>query len=248
MLLKDKVAIVTGGTRGIGYAIVKTFLQNGAKVAILGSKKETVDSALENINNEVINAQVIGLYPNLNDIDEVESAFKEVVDKWGSLDILINNAGISARESLFDYEVKNFEKIMDLNVTAAFICSKVAAKYMKEQGHGVINNTSSMVSIYGQRSGVGYPTSKFAINGMTKSLAQELAPLGIRVNAVAPGVTATDMVNALPEDIVKRLVASIPLGRVGQPEDIANAFLYLSSDMASYVTGVILSVDGLARN
>ncbi len=129
-----------------------------------------------------------------------------------------------------------------------FYCSQVAAKLMKPQGGGVILNTSSMVSIYGQSSGVGYPTSKFAVNGMTKSLARELGKDNIRVNAVAPGVTNTDMVKVLPDEIIKPLIATIPLGRVGEPEDVANAFLYLASDMASYVTGVILSVDGAARS
>lgn len=118
---------------------------------------------------------------------------------------------------------------------------------MKEQGGGVILNTSSMVSLYGQPSGVAYPASKFAVNGLTKSLARELGKDNIRVNAVAPGVTRTDMVAVLPEEVIKPIIAGIPLGRVGEPEDVANAFLYLASDMASYVTGVVLSVDGAAR-
>ena len=119
---------------------------------------------------------------------------------------------------------------------------------MKEQGGGVILNTSSMVSLYGQPSGCGYPASKFAVNGLTKSLARELGRDNIRVNAVAPGVTKTDMVAALPDEMIKPLIATIPLGRVGEPEDVANAFLFLASDMASYVTGEILSVDGAARS
>ncbi len=136
---------------------------------------------------------------------------------------------------------------MTLNVNAVFNCSKAAAELMREQRSGVILNTSSMVSLYGQPAGCGYPASKFAVNGLTKSLARELAPLGIRVNAVAPGVTRTDMVAALPEDMVSRLVSTIPLGRVGEPEEVADAFLFLASDMASYITGVVLSVDGCAR-
>ena len=137
---------------------------------------------------------------------------------------------------------------MKINVTAVFNCAQSAAKVMKAQGGGVILNTSSMVSIYGQPSGVGYPTSKFALNGLTKSLARELGKDNIRVNAVAPGITKTDMVAALPDEVIKPLIATIPLGRVGEPEDVANAFLYLASDMASYVTGVVLSVDGAARS
>ena len=135
---------------------------------------------------------------------------------------------------------------MDLNVKAVFVCSQAAARIMKEQGGGVIINTSSMVSVYGQPSGCAYPTSKFAVNGLTKSLARELAKDHIRVNAVAPGVTRTDMVAALPKEMVDRISAGIPLGRVGEPLDIANAYLYLASDLASYVTGDILHVDGAA--
>ena len=131
---------------------------------------------------------------------------------------------------------------MALNVNAVFNCSKAAAIYMKNQGGGVILNTSSMVSIYGQPAGVGYPASKFAVNGLTKSLARELGKDHIRVNAVAPGVTKTDMVAALPNS----MIATIPLGRIGEPEEVANAFLFLASDMASYITGTILQVDGAA--
>ena len=128
-----------------------------------------------------------------------------------------------------------------------FNVSKAVVPYMKKQGEGVILNTSSMVSIYGQPSGVGYPASKFAVNGLTKSLARELAPAHIRVNAVAPGITNTDMVAKLPKEMIDPLIQTIPLGRIGEPRDIANAFLFLASDLASYVTGEILSVDGAAR-
>ena len=248
MLLENKVAIVTGGTRGIGYATVKEFLKQGAKVALFGSREETVRVALEKLREENPDYPVIGLYPNLMDANEVKEAFQKVVHEFGHLDILVNNAGISQRDKIFDYNVEDFEKIMNLNVNAVFICSKEAAHIMKEQGGGVILNTSSMVSIYGQPSGSGYPTSKFAVNGMTKSLARELGKDNIRVNAVAPGVTNTDMVAVLPEEIIQPIIAGIPLGRVGEPEDIANAFVFLASDMASYITGVVLSVDGAARS
>ncbi len=247
-LLKGKVAMVTGGTRGIGYAIVKKYLDNGAAVALCGSRQETVDKALEKLKAENADYKVIGLCPDLKNPDEVEKAVKKVKETFGSLDIMVNNAGISARDSIYDYKPEDFSGIMDLNVTATFHCAQAAAKVMKEQGGGVILNTSSMVSIYGQPAGVGYPTSKFAVNGLTKSLARELGKDNIRVNAVAPGVTKTDMVAALPDEVIKPLIATIPLGRVGEPEDVANAFLYLASDMASYVTGVILSVDGAARS
>lgn len=243
MLLKDKVAIVTGGTRGIGYATVKAFLDHGAKVALFGSRKETVMIALEKLKEENKDYPVIGMYPDLMNVNEIKDAFQKVLDTFGKIDILVNNAGISQRDKIFDYEIEDFEKIMNLNVNAVFICSKEAAHIMKENGGGVILNTSSMVSLYGQPAGAGYPTSKFAVNGMTKSLARELGKDHIRVNAVAPGVIKTDMVAALPNEVIQPLIQSIPLRRVGEPEDVANAFVFLASDMASYITGVVLSVD-----
>ena len=146
-----------------------------------------------------------------------------------------------------NYTMDEYERVENLNIKSVFVCSKEVLPYLKET-KGVILNTSSMVSIYGQPSGVMYPTSKFAVNGMTKSLAREVAKFGIRVNAVAPGITNTDMVKNLPENVIEPLIKSIPLGRIGEPEDIANAFLFLASPLASYITGVILSVDGLARS
>jgi 3-oxoacyl-[acyl-carrier protein] reductase/7-alpha-hydroxysteroid dehydrogenase len=247
-LLKGKVAIVTGGTRGIGFAIVKKYLENGAKVALWGSRAETVDKALAKLKEEVPDAQIMGQHPSLLNADEVAAAMNEVVKEFGSLDIMVNNAGVSARDKIYDYKVEDFMKTMDLNVNALFICSQAAAKIMKGEGGGVILNTSSMVSIYGQPSGVAYPASKFAVNGLTKSLARELGPDNIRVNAVAPGVTNTDMVAVLPKEVIQPIIDQIPLRRIGQPEDVANAFLILASDLASYVTGVVLSVDGCARS
>jgi len=245
-MLKGKVAVVTGGTRGIGLAIVKKYLENGAKVALLGSKQDTVENALASLKESHPEYEVLGFWPDLTKADEVAATFAEVKEKFGSIDILANNAGVSARESIYTYKPEDFERTIDLNVNAVFICAQAAARIMKEQGGGVIINTSSMVSLYGQPSGIAYPASKFAVNGLTKSLARELGRDNIRVNAVAPGITKTDMVAALPEEMIKPLIATIPLGRVGEPEDVANAFVFLASDMASYVTGTILSVDGAA--
>ena len=237
-MLKGKTAVVTGGTRGIGLAITKKYLENGANVAIAGSREETVEKALSQLQDYKDN--VMGIWPDLCNPEEVAAAFASVKERFGSLDILANNAGI------YDYTLEEFSKILDINLKAVFVCSQAAARIMKEQGSGVIINTSSMVAEYGQPSGCGYPATKFAVNGITKSLARELAKDGIRVNAVAPGVTKTDMVAALPKELVDRISAGIPLGRPGDPEDVANAFLYLASDMASYVTGIVLRVDGAA--
>lgn len=247
-LLKGKVAIVTGGTRGIGYAIVKTFLDNGAKVALCGSRQETADAAVEKLKAENADYKVIGIAPNLTDAADVEAKFGAVKDQFGAIDILANNAGVSARDSIYDYKPEAFDSVVDLNLNAVFYCCRAVVPTMKAQGGGVIINTSSMVSIYGQPAGCAYPASKYAINGLTKSLGRELAKDNIRVNAVAPGVTHTDMVDVLPKEVIQPLIATIPLGRMAEPEDIANAFLYLASDMASYVTGVVIPVDGLARS
>lgn len=247
MILEGKVAIVTGGTRGIGYAIVREYLKNGATVVLCGSKPETAAKAVEQLKGENPAWQVEGISPDLSNYDEVKAAFDAVEKKYGRIDILVNNAGVSDSAKLDSYTPEMFRRTMDLNVNAMFYCIKAVVDGMKERHSGVILNTSSMVSKYGQPGGVAYPTSKFAVNGMTLSLARELAGDGIRVNAVAPGITKTDMVAKLPEQMIAPLIAQIPLGRIGEPEDIANAFVFLGSDMASYISGQVLGVDGLAR-
>lgn len=239
-MLEGKVAVVTGGTRGIGLAIVKAFLEEGASVALFGSRQETVDKALAELEGK----PVIGLAPDLSDYSAVEKAMQTVKEKFGRIDILANNAGVSAREPIYNYDPSAFDKVMNLNVNSVFYCTKAVAPIMKEQGGGSIVNTSSMVSLYGQPAGCSYPASKYAVNGLTKSLARELGKDNIRVNAVLPGVTRTDMVAALPPEMVARVSATIPLGRVGEPEEVANAFVFLASDKASYITGALLSVDG----
>lgn len=246
-LLKGKVAFVTGGTRGIGLSIVRKFLENGATVVLCGSRPESAEKAVAELKKINKSFKVEGVCPNLTSYGEVESAINATAKKYGKIDILVNNAGVSARESIYSYDPAEFDKVMALNVNAVFYACKAAAPIMKANGGGSIINTSSMVSIYGQPAGVAYPASKFAVNGLTKSLARELAPDGIRVNAVAPGVTDTDMVANLPEAMREGIKKTIPLGRIGTPDDVANAFVYLASENASYVTGEILSVDGCAR-
>lgn len=246
-MLKNKVAVITGGTRGIGYAIAQKFLENHATVIILGSRKETVEKAIESLKRENQSGEVDGYAPLLYDEKEMMETFSKVKDKYGHIDILVNNAGVSSSTPTEKMNEEEYDKIANLNIKAVFTCSKAIIPYLKET-KGVIVNTSSMVSIYGQPSGIMYPASKFAVNGLTLSLARELAPFGIRVNAVAPGIINTDMVKKLPKEMIDPLIQTIPLGRIGEPEDIANAFLFLVSNQASYITGQILSVDGLAKS
>lgn len=246
-LLKNKVAVVTGGTRGIGYATVKKFLENGAKVVLFGSRQETVDKALASLKEENPAWEVSGACPDLCNADAVTEEINRIKEELGRIDILVNNAGISDSTPIDSYTSDRFNQVMQLNVNAVMNGIMPTVAVMKEQGSGVILNTSSMVSISGQTGGVAYPASKYAVNGLTWSLARELGPFNIRVNAVAPGITKTDMVAALPDEVIQPMVNAIPLRRIGESEDIANAFLYLASDLASYVTGEILSVDGAMR-
>ena len=247
MRLQNKVAIVTGGSRGIGYATVERFLQEGATVILTASSEGSAQKAVTRLKEKYPGAKVAGISPDLTDLQSVRTIFNNVYQEYGGIDILVNNAGISESTPFDNYTDEIFDKVMDLNVKGVFNATKAAAEHMEKRGGGVILNTSSMVSLTGQPSGIAYPTSKFAVNGMTVSLARELGPKGIRVNAVAPGITETDMMKAVPKEIIDPMIARIPLRRLGQPEDIANAFLFLASEEAAYITGVILSVDGMAR-
>ena len=247
MRLKDKVAIITGGSRGIGFATAQAFLREGAKVILTASSPENAQKAAVKLKEEYPDAVVEGISPNLSQLDCVREAFGKVIDKFGRVDILVNNAGVSESTPLTAYTEETYDKVMDLNVKGVFNTTRAVIDHMLRQGSGVILNTSSMVSISGQPSGFAYPASKFAVNGMTISLARELGPKGIRVNAVAPGITETDMMKAVPKEVIEPMIQRIPLRRMGQPEDIANAFVFLASEEAAYITGVVLSVDGMAR-
>lgn len=250
MLLKGKVAVVTGGSRGIGFATVKKYLENGASVLFFGSKQETVDAALAKLKAENANWDVEGKVINISNPAEVGAAYEEWAKKHGGrLDVAIHNAGISPAVKLADMSLEQFKNTYDVNTTAVFVGCQAAAKIMREQeGGGVILNTASYTAVYGAPTGCDYPSSKAAVSNMTRCLARELGPDHIRVNAVAPGVTRTDMVANLPQEWIKPLEAKAPLRKLVEPEDIADAFLFLGSDMAASVTGVTLNVDAGGTN
>ena len=243
MRLKDKVAIITGGSRGIGFATADKFLKEGATVILAASSQASADKAVAQLREKYPESTVAGISPDLSSLESVREAFREATGKYGCVDILVNNAGVSESTSFLEYTEDTFDKVMNLNVKGVFNATRAAAECMAARGTGVILSTSSMVSISGQPSGFAYPSS----NGLTVSLARELGPKGIRVNAVAPGITETDMMKAVPREVIEPMIANIPLRRLGQPEDIANAFVFLASEEASYITGVVLSVDGMAR-
>ena len=238
-----KTAVITGATDGIGNALA-ILLSRDYNLALCGRSKDKMDRLIQKLGN-------CHIYTDCFDITDKEKrhAFCENLKKeFGTVDILVNNAGVSESTPFMDYTEETFDKVMDLNVKGVFNATRAAAECMVARGNGVILSTSSMVSISGQPSGFAYPASKYAVNGLTISLARELGPKGIRVNAVAPGITETDMMKSVPKEVIDPMIARIPLRRLGQPEDIANAFVFLASDEASYITGVVLSVDGMARS
>ena len=246
--LENKVAIITGGSRGIGYATVQAFLREGATVILAASSPASAQKAVDKLRLEFPEATIGGIGPDLSNYEEVKAVFDQVIETYGKVNILVNNAGMADSTPFAKYTEDTFDKVIDLNVRAMYHTTRAIIDHMIERGNGVVLNTSSMVGQHGQPAGIAYPTSKFAVNGFTRSLARELGPKGIRVNAVAPGITETDMMKAVPKAVIDPLIAEIPLRRLGQPEDIANAFVFLASDEASYITGNILSVDGAARS
>ncbi|MBQ6868805.1 MAG: 3-oxoacyl-ACP reductase FabG [Clostridia bacterium] len=247
MKLKGKIALITGGSRGIGYATADAFLREGATVVIAASSQASADKAVNQLREKYPESKIAGIAPDLASLESVRQAFSYIRKTFGCVDILVNNAGVSESTPFTEYTEEMFDKVMDLNVKGVFNSIRAASECMLARGTGVILSTSSMVSKHGQPSGLAYPVSKFAVNGLTVSLARELGPKGIRVNAVAPGIIETDMMKAVPKEVIEPLIKNIPLRRLGQPEDIANAFVFLASDDASYITGVVLSVDGMAH-
>ena len=245
MKLAGQTALVTGGSRGIGRAIAKALAAEGAHVVINynGSQEQAEQTRAE---IQAAGGSASLFQCSVADPEAVEQMIKQVVSEYKRLDILVNNAGITRDNLILKMTEAEFDEVLDTNLKGVFHTCKHGARQMLRQKSGSIVNISSISGIMGNAGQTNYAASKAGIIGLTKSLARELASREIRVNAVAPGVTRTDMVAALPEEMVQRLTATIPLGRVGEPEDVANAFVFLASDMASYVTGEILSVDGAA--
>jgi len=235
--LENKVAIITGGAAGIGAATAVKFAEEGAKV-IIWDLDETKGTALA----QQLNATFAKV--NTANYAEIETAAKAVFDKFGRIDILINNAGITRDSSLKKMTVEQWQQVIDVNLSGVFYCTKIISEYMLMNGWGRIINASSVVGLYGNFGQANYVATKSGLIGMTKTMARELGRKGITVNAVAPGFIATEMVAAMPEEVLEGMKAKIPLARLGEPKEIANVYAFLASDEASYINGHTLSVDG----
>lgn len=239
MRLENKVAIITGGAGGIGFAAVNRFLEEGAKVAIVDYDKQQGEKIEAELGENVAFFAV-----DVSKLADVKEMVKQVVDRFGKIDILINNAGITRDATLVKMSEEDFEKVIQINLNGVYYCTQAVAPHMIAQGSGKIISTSSVSGVYGNFGQTNYAATKAAIIGMTKTWAKELGRKGINVNAVAPGFTATPMVEKMPEKVLQQMEGITSLQRLGKPEDIANAYLFLASDEASYITGHVLQVDG----
>mgnify|MGYP001814204667 CR=1 FL=1 len=271
MRLKDKVAIITGGGRGIGRATALRFAEEGANVVIADIELDVAQLVADEINALYMpqngqvgksNGQVaaggsenghtvvapvkraVAVKVNVTDLESVEEMVRQTVDIYGRVDIMVNNAGIVRDGQLVKMSEAQFDQVIDVNLKGVFNCSKAVAPIMVEQGSGVILSTASIVAAYGNFGQTNYVAAKAAVVGMTKVWARDLGRKGVRVNAVAPGFIRTRMTDGIPDKVMDTLRTRIPLGDRGEPEDIANAYLFLASDEASYINGHVLAVDG----
>lgn len=239
---EGSVVLVTGGADGIGRVTAQKFLEAGASVEIWDLNDEAGNNAVESWTDQGFNSRFVNV--NVADHKAVDNAMSDLKEHWGRLDVLVNNAGITRDGTLLKMDHEKFTSVVDVNLTGVFNCGKAAASIMAEQGSGVILNASSVVAHNGNFGQSNYVATKSGVIGMSKTWAKELGRKGIRVNAVAPGFINTSMVETVPEKVLDQLKGNTPLGRLGEPEDIANAYLFLASENAAFITGTVLKVDG----
>lgn len=242
MRLKDKVAIITGGANGIGLSAVETFAREGAAVAMADYDAELGRRRAEELTSK--GYRVIYFQVNVSDRNSIDEMVKAVKEEFGKIDILVNNAGITRDGMLAKLSAEDFQAVLDVNLTGVFHCTQAVLPLMLEQGSGKIINTSSVSGIYGNIGQTNYAATKAGVVGMTKTWAKELGRKGINVNAVAPGFINTGMTAKVPEKVMIQMKSIVPLGKLGNPEDIANAYLFLASKESDYVNGTVLHVDG----
>jgi 3-oxoacyl-[acyl-carrier protein] reductase len=239
---KNQIVLITGGAGGIGKATATQFLDRGASVELWDMDAETGNKLVESwseYGHEVHFQQV-----DVTDFDAVKEAMSDLHNRWGKLDVLVNNAGITKDATLKKMSTEDWQQVVDVNLNGVFYCGKAAANVMLEQESGVILNASSVVGVYGNFGQSNYVATKSGVIGLTKTWARELGRKGVRVNAVAPGFIETPMVNTVPDKVLDKLKGQTPLGRLGKPEDIASAYVFLASDQAAFITGTVLQVDG----
>lgn len=241
MRLRNKVALITGGLNGLGREAALVFAREGACVAVCDLPSESNDlvAAIESAG-----AQGFYVASDVSQFAQVEAMTAWVLQKFGAIDILINNAGITRDAALLKMSLEQWNEVIAVNLTGVFHCTKAIAPHMVERGKGKIINTSSIVGIFGNFGQTNYSASKAGLIGMTKTWARELGPKGITVNAVAPGFIATEMVKKMPEKVLQGMRDKTPIRRLGEPRDVANAYLFLASDEADFINGAVLSVDG----
>ncbi|MCH8486758.1 MAG: 3-oxoacyl-[acyl-carrier-protein] reductase [Candidatus Cyclonatronum sp.] len=239
---ENKAVLITGGAAGIGKATTELFAAEGASVHIWDLNEEAGAALVEALTKAGQKAAFRKV--NVADYKDVKAGIEAIIAADGKLDVLINNAGITMDKTLVKMDPETWQKVIDVNLTGVFNCTQLAAPYMIENGSGVILNASSVVGLYGNFGQTNYVATKAGVIGMTKTWSRELGRKGIRVNAVAPGFIATEMVQKMPEKVIETMVAKVPLGRMGKPEDIAQTYAFLASDHAAYITGTVISVDG----
>jgi len=243
MQLKGKTAVVTGGSRGIGRSIALELAAKGANVVVnYTSRCEAALSVVREI--EELGVSGMAVKADVSKAKEVENLVNEVLNKFGSIDILINNAGITRDNLIIRMTEQEFDEVININLKGAFICTKSVSRVMIKQKSGKIINVSSVVGIIGNSGQSNYAAAKAGLIGFTKSMAKELARRGINVNAVAPGFIQTDMTSVLSDKVKEELIESIPLKRIGKPEDVAKAVLFLASEYSDYITGQVIHIDG----
>ena len=243
MNLNGKVAVVTGGATGIGREIAKTLATLGAKVVV--NYNSSANSALELIKEiKSLGQEASCVQANVADFNEAQKLIDFAVETYGRIDILVNNAGITADTLILRMAENDFDKVINVNLKGTWNCCKHATKYMSKQREGKIVNISSIVGVIGNAGQTNYSASKAGVIGLTKSLARELSKRNINCNVVAPGFIKTKMTEVLSEDLINQMMTNIPLSRLGEPKDIANVVAFLCSDLADYITGQVINVDG----
>ncbi len=240
--LDGKVALITGGARGIGKEIALLFAGEGANIALCDVNLEEAERTAGEIRDK--GRECLALKVDVTDLRGVQDMVDKILDKFKKLDILINNAGITRDGLVFRLSEQDWDKVIAVNLKGTFLCTKIVSKVMLKQRFGRIVNLASIIGIMGNIGQANYAASKAGIIGLTKSVAKELAPRGVCVNAIAPGFIRTEMTAKLSEDVRKRMLSVIPLGRFGEPKDVADLALFLSSESSSYITGQVIQIDG----